>query len=218
MVEIWHSLGVDWTSLPIKVTQQVFENTGIGFIYTPLHFPLTKTIWEYRDQIGKRPPFATMELIWCPIAGNAHVLTGFVHPPTETMFQEAFQFTTVKGLESSCDLPRDRTAIIGLGLPTTIERLHLVAREYGFTSNNVPLSSIKELRVNIQEVLDGKTSPFMETALWNGGFYLWRSGICSDMKQAIAQTKELLTSGAVAAKLQQLVHSLNDVYRFSDHR
>jgi len=85
LVDIWHSLGIDWTGLPLEKTQQVFEKTGIGFVYTPQNFPLTKSIWEYRDQLGKRPPFATMEIIWCPYAGNAHIMTGFVHPPTLTL-------------------------------------------------------------------------------------------------------------------------------------
>lgn len=74
LVEIWQGLGVDWTGLSLEQTQQVFETTGLGFIYLPQHFPMAQLIFDYRDQIGKRPPFATMELIWCPYAGDAHIL------------------------------------------------------------------------------------------------------------------------------------------------
>jgi anthranilate phosphoribosyltransferase len=217
LVDIWQGLGVNWTGLPLEKTQHIFEQTGIGFIYTPHHFPLTESLWEYRDQLGKRPPFATMELIWCPYAGDAHIITGFVHPPTEGLFQTALalqgitDFTTVKGLEGSCDLPRDRTAIIGLGGTTPkeadtapIERLHLTARDYGFAMKNVPLGSLEELIANLKEVLDGKPSELMDTALWNGGFYLYRSGICSDVQEGIAKAKQLLTSGAVTNKLQEI--------------
>ena len=58
LIEIWQGLGVDWTALRLIKTQQVFAQTGIGFVYTPKHFPLTQSIWEYRDQLGKRPPLA----------------------------------------------------------------------------------------------------------------------------------------------------------------
>jgi anthranilate phosphoribosyltransferase len=223
LIEIWQALGINWTGLSLEKTQQILEQTGIGFVYAPVHFPLTTSIWEYRDQLGKRPPFATMELIWCPYAGDAHIVTGFVHPPTETMFQEAFtrrgvtKFTTVKGLEGSCDLPRDRTAIIGLssfiaplesGL-IPIERLLLVPREHGFTSHNVPLGTTEELVIEMQRVLAGEPGELMQTALWNAGFYLWRSGISSDVKEGIAKAEELLKSGAVAKKLQQLVEVLS---------
>ncbi|MCF4968073.1 anthranilate phosphoribosyltransferase family protein [Nostoc sp. CMAA1605] len=214
LVEIWQGLGVDWTSLSLANTQAILEKTGIGFVYTPKHFPLTNSIWEYRDQLGKRPPFATMELIWCPYAGETHLVTGFVHPPTEGMFQTALglrgvtKFTLVKGLEGSCDLPRDRTAIIALSQPPQdIERLLLSPHDYGFTTKNVPLNTTTELLDQMQEVLAGKPNELMQTALWNGGFYLWRSGICSNMQAGIVKAKELLTTGAVAEKLRELVNS-----------
>lgn len=218
LVEIWQALGVDWTELSLAQTQLILERAGIGLVYLPQHFPQAQKLFEYRDQIGKRPPFATMELIWCPYAGDAHLISGFVHPPTEIMFQVALalrgtnKFTTVKGLEGSCDLPRDRTAIIGMSAPSTphatpippLERLHLVPRDYGFSSKNVPLTSTEQLIEDIQSVLQGLPSELMQTALWNGGFYLWRSGICPDMESGIAKAKDLFTSGVVAQKLQEL--------------
>ncbi|MDZ8185389.1 MAG: anthranilate phosphoribosyltransferase family protein [Nostoc sp. ChiSLP02] len=220
LIDIWQGLGVDWTALPLAKTQQVFAETGIGFIYLPQHFPLSLSIWEYRDQLGKRPPFATMELIWCPYAGDAHIISGFVHPPTEGMFQIALElrgvtkFTLVKGLEGSCDLPRDRTAIVGLSSSVAspeIERLHLVPRDYGFTTKNVPLGTTEELVADIQDVLAGKPGELMQTALWNGGFYLWRSGICPNMPEGLAKAEELFTNGVVAAKLQELTQAVNSV-------
>jgi anthranilate phosphoribosyltransferase len=212
LIEIWQGLGIDWTGLSLAQTQQVFEETGIGFIYTPKHFPLNQTLWEYREQLGKRPPLATMELIWCPYMGEAHIIAGFVHPPTETMFQIALglrgvkKYTFIKGLEGSCDLPRDRTAIIGLSSsnPEVLTRLQLAPREYGLITKNVPLSTTKELIKDMQGVLTGKSSELMQTALWNGGFYLWRTGICSDMQAGIDKAAELISSGLVAAKLQQI--------------
>lgn len=218
LVEIWQGLGVDWTNLPLAKTQQVFEQTGIGFVYTPQHFPLINRIWEYRDQLGKRPPLATMELIWCPYAGEVHMIPGFVHPPTETLFQLTLalqnitKYTLVKGLEGSCDLPRDRTAIIGLSSPSgQLERLHLVPRDYGFTTKNVALGTTEELLAEMQEVLAGNPTELTQTALWNGGFYLWQSGICPDMPSGIAKAEELLISGVVADKLQQLSQVVNSI-------
>jgi anthranilate phosphoribosyltransferase len=212
LIEIWQGLGIDWTSLSLEQTQQVFEQTGIGFIYTPKHFPLNQTLWEYREQLGKRPPLATMELIWCPYTSDAHIIAGFVHPPTEGMFQTALglrgvnKYTFIKGLEGSCDLPRDRTAIIGLSSsnPEILTRLQLAPSEYGFITKNVPLTTTEELIKEMQGILTGKTSELSQTALWNGGFYLWRTGICSDMQTGIDTATELISSGVLAAKLQQI--------------
>jgi anthranilate phosphoribosyltransferase len=57
---------------------------------------------------------------------------------------------------------------------------------------------------DMQSVLQGKPSELMQTALWNGGFYLWGSGICPDMRSGIAQAEALLTEGQVAEKLQEI--------------
>lgn len=227
LIDIWQGLGVNWSGLCLVQTQQVFAATGLGFIYLPQHFPQAQQIFDYRDQIGKRPPFATMELIWCPYAGDAHIISGFVHPPTEIMFQVAFAmrgttaFTTVKGLEGSCDLPRERTAIIGMSSPHTphqtqiapLQRLQLVPRDYGFGSKNVPLVSDPQLIADLQSVLQGEPSELMQTAIWNGGFYLWRSGVCPDLSSGLAEAKNLFTSGQVAKKLQEIVQALSSTPR-----
>ena len=76
--------------------------------------------------------------------------------------------------------------------------------EYGFTTKNVSLGTTQELLANIKSVLAGKSGELMQTALWNGGFYLWQSGICPDMQQGLTKAEELIASGAVAAKLQEL--------------
>ncbi|VXD20510.1 conserved hypothetical protein [Planktothrix serta PCC 8927] len=236
LIEIWQGLGVDWSKLSLSQTQQVFEATGLGFVYLPQHFPEAERLVTYRREIGKRPPLATMELMWKPYLGQATVVSGYVHPPTETMFREAFQlrevteFITVKGLEGSCDLPRDRTCIIGLRQPSlgtqqvkhptpegqdsdpteedfSFERLLLHPRDYGLGGKEVPLPSTQILIEQIQTVLAGQTSEFMKAAIWNGGFYLWRSGVCSDLESGLSQAESLLTQGKVQAKLQEIQHS-----------
>ncbi len=222
LIHFWQALGVDWTRLSLAQVQAVFETTSISFIYLPTHFPLAQGLVPYREQIGKRPPFATMELIWSPYNGDAHVVAGFVHPPTESMFEHAlhlrgvYSFTTVKGLEGSCDLPRDRTAIIGLGNscpslpasrspePPLLKRLQLSTRDYGFETKNVPLEPLAQLVKTMSAVLEGQPSELMQSTLWNSGFYLWRCGACPSVAAGIAETKALLTQGKVKQKLQEL--------------
>jgi anthranilate phosphoribosyltransferase len=211
LIEVWRGLGVNW-ALTLDQVQPVLEQTGLGFVYLPYHFPLAQGLVAYRDQIGKRPPLATVELIWSPYAGDAQFIAGFVHPPTETMFTETFalrgvsRFATVKGLEGSCDLPRDRTAIIGLGQPdgSALERLLLSCRDYDLAGKDVPLTNVTQLVEDIQAVLQGKAIEMMQSAIWNGGFYLWRCGASSDLQSGLTQAEMLLTSGQAQAKLQQL--------------
>jgi anthranilate phosphoribosyltransferase len=216
LIEIWRRLGVDWRTLRLEKVQQVFDNTGLGFVYLPKHFPQATALVPYRREIGKRPPFSTMELMWCPCAGDVNVISGYVHPPTEGMFQKAFElrgiknYTTVKGLEGSCDLPRDRTAIIGISKPDAeFERVLLSHGDYGFSSTNPGFESASELLKEMQEVLLGKPSELMQSAIWNGGFYLWRSGVCLDINSGLIEAETLLSSGKVVQKLEEVSQAVS---------
>ena len=210
LIEIWQLLGVDLTDLSLPQNEKLLAATGISFVYIRQHFPQAYSLVPYREQIGKRPPFATLELIWLPVVGDAHLVSGFVHPPTETRFQETFSlrkvehYTTVKGLEGSCDLARNRTAIIGLGSPEGFDRLHLHPRDYNLDGTDLPLESKAQLIEQIKLVIEGKNCELMPSAILNGGFYLWRFGVCSDLASGFAQAEKMLTKGEVRIKLQQL--------------
>jgi anthranilate phosphoribosyltransferase len=162
-IDIWRHWQLPLEGLTLDQTRTLLQQTGFGFVYLPQHFPLAADLVPYREQIGKRPPLATIELFWCPYGGNAHVVSGFVHPPTEALAKNTFalqgreQFTTVKGLEGSCDLPRSRTAIVGMAQPDgELERLLLHAPDYGFTSEDPPLADEAGYLADITAVLAGK--------------------------------------------------------------
>jgi len=210
LIEIWQGLGADFTQLTLAQAQQILKTTGLGFVYLPQHFPQAHEFVPYREQIGKRPPSATAELIWSPYAGDFHLVAGYVHPPTEERFREVFRllnirnFTLVKGLEGSCDLPRDRTAIVSVGRPDeslSFERLKLNPRDCGFADREVPLDSPPQLFAQIRDTLNGEASALAESAIWNGGFYLWRCGVCTDLERGLARAEALLKGGDCQQKL-----------------
>lgn len=212
LIEIWQGLGVNWNRYNIPQIQNILEKTHLGFVYLPNHFPLAQEIVPYRSQIGKRPPLSTLELIWCPYAGQPHIISGFVHPPTEQMFQDAHTlrgvstYTTVKGLEGSPDLPRDRAAIIGhLNPDKQFERIIVHAWDYQLGGKDFPLSeTTAELITEMHATLQGKFTEMTKSAIWNGGFYLWHCGICSDLEAGLAKAEQMLIKGEIAEKLEQI--------------
>jgi anthranilate phosphoribosyltransferase len=214
-VDIWEALGVNYRSLSLTESQQLLEKTGIGFYYLPQHFPLAHQLIPYREDIGKRPPLATIELIWSPYAGDANLISGFVHPPTEQRFREVFplremqQLITVKGLEGSCDLARNRTGIVGITQPEKeFQRLHLHPETYGFAGRDILLESRDKLTEQLTTIIQGKPGELMSAAIWNGGIYLWLCGVCSDLKTGLTKAEELIQTGVVADKLKELQRNL----------
>ena len=239
LIEIWQGLGIDFSQLSLKNTQEVFNQTGLGFIYLPRHFPLTTNLVKYRWEIGKRPPIATMELIWCPYQGKSHLISGYVHPPTAGLFRQALElreyntFTVIKGLEGSCDLPRDRTVIIGIPPqsdsstnqgyrpdPTNGDRINekdglihffLHPPEYGYGGKEIPLKSDAEAIHDLHQILQGQAGEPLATAIWNSGFYLWHCGISDNLKAGLAEAEKLLTGGKVAEQLGKIGQLINQL-------
>lgn len=212
LIEIWQGLGVDWQGLSLKAIQQIFQRTFQGFLYLPDHFPEAHNLVPYRDQIGKRPPLATIELMWCPYDGPCQVVVGYVHPPTEQLAKKTLSlskiqnFITVKGLEGSNDLPRARTAIIGIHhFLLNEERLLLHARDHQLGSpSEPPLNSFPDYLNTLKETLNGKPTNLRPAAIWNGGFYLWRGGITDSLEQGLQLAKELLDSDRLVKQLSLL--------------
>lgn len=218
LAEIWRGLGVEWRGVSLQRTQDIFEKTGLGFVYLPAHFPEAMTLVEPRRDIGKRPPIATLELMWSPYAGDALIACGYVHPPTEGLFRTALgyrnqiRFMTVKGLEGSCDLPRDRTCIIGVNHPDgEFERLLLHPSDYGCNGKEVPFNSTEELVGQTQAVLAGEPGELMPAAVWNGGFYLWRSGVAESLEAGISEAKRLLAEGHVSRQFDAIATAVGAI-------
>jgi anthranilate phosphoribosyltransferase len=213
LVDIWQEWGINWAEVSFERIQEIFAKTGLGFVYTPTHFPLAAGLTPYRDQIGKRPPIATLELMWCPYAGEAHLIFGYVHPPTErtaliaaSLRGTPHQISTVKGLEGSTDLTRDRTAIIGVhpAGQEEVERIFLHHYDYGLSNLNAPLLPTPELIASFDSVLRGEPSNLLDSVVWNAGFYLWHCGAVSDINTGMLQSRELLSSGAVREQLAKI--------------
>jgi anthranilate phosphoribosyltransferase len=214
LMDFWRHWGADWGSLDLAGVQRVFAETNLAFIYTPKHFPLAQGLVTYREQIGKRPPIATLELLWSPYAAASHLIFGYVHPPTEKTALIALELrgtelpiTTVKGLEGSCDLPHDRTVIIGTGKPTELSRILLHHQDYEVSNINPALTD--HIFTDLDDLLQGKPNDLQESAVWNGGFYLWHCGIAKDMAAGMDQARELLASGRASQKLQQIISKVS---------
>jgi anthranilate phosphoribosyltransferase len=223
LVEIWQGLGVDFTHLTQEQVQKVLEKAQLTLVYLKQFFPLAQRIVPYREEIGKRPPFATIELVWSPYLGDAHLISGFVHPPTEELFQDLLplrnvkHFTTCKGLEGSMDLPLSRTAITGLGdaqkTSLSLKRCMISAGDYGFKEKDVLLESLAQSIEQIQLVINGKNSLLWESAIFNGGFYLWRLGLCEDIETGLKKAETLLLDLTVKEKLKQLQDLCSNPFR-----
>jgi anthranilate phosphoribosyltransferase len=100
--------------------------------------------------------------------------------------------------------------------------LTLSARHYGFSSEDVAIAEAPEIAQKIIAALKGEPSEYLNSVLWNSGFYLWlyrlqnrdlqsgdlqsgdlQSGdLQNDINEAISDAQEVIRSGAAMQKLQ----------------
>ncbi len=210
-VELFKAIGLSLTNLPIQKVQECFNKNGFSLIHQPDHFKLAENMISYREEIGKRPPIASMELIWTAHQGNHLLINGFVHPPTEKRAIETLtllgenNIITIKGLEGGIDIPISRPCITGHKEENTIKRLILHPRDYKFQSKDLEWNSLEKWSKDAIEALNFR-GPLKEALTWNGAVYLWFSGVTQNLDEGIKFSELLLSSGAAMDKLNQIIN------------
>ncbi len=210
-IELFKCLGLNMENLNIKKVQDGFDSHGLAIIHQPDHFPEAESLIEYRDQIGKRPPLATMELLWTAHEGEHLLISGFVHPPTEQKAWETAkirgekELITIKGLEGSNDLPTSRACIAAVSENNKPnKRLILHPTENGFYKKDIKWESLKIWNSQALEALENK-GPLTKSIIWNAGVYLWLSKTTLDLQEGINKAKYFLESGEAKIMLQKLI-------------
>ncbi len=209
-MELFAALGLDLGALPLPALQRGLERHQLALIHQPDHFPLADSLNQVREDLGKRPPVASLELLWTAHRGPHLLVSGFVHPPTEARAWKALQLCgetdlfTVKGLEGSTDLPISRACITARVRAGEVERLILHPRDHGCYEQEPPWSDLTGWAQQARAAL-GAQGALHKSLVWNAGAYLWQSGHQEDHRSGLAMADDLLRSGAVLAKLQDLI-------------
>ena len=65
-LELFKALGLDLSGLHLGSVEEGFKRHGFALIHQPEHFPIAESLVGYREELGKRPPVASLELLWTP--------------------------------------------------------------------------------------------------------------------------------------------------------
>lgn len=213
LIEIFKGLNIDFTHLSLTKIQQIFEQTYLGFLYTRTQFLYAQNLMPYRDEIGKRPPFATIELIWQPYLGETKLISGYVHNATEKIIIDAFKerqfnnFTLIKGLEGSPDLSLNKTNIILVNQTDDnqeLKYLKIKAKDYNLQGEDLSLESTQIYLEEAEKVLRGENSSLTKAVIFNGGFYLFNLGICDTIEEGLTLATKVINEGKLQQKRQEI--------------
>ncbi len=224
--ELLQAMGLPLARLSWSSMAQLFEAEGLALMHQPSHFALAEGLIAVREQIGKRPPLATLELLWSCCASPDLQVSGFVHAPTEQLMADSWALLgvgnglTVKGLEGGVDLPTSRVSIAAhwhQPAPTNgetsdseaqSERLILQAKDHGLRADEVELTTLEDWSAMARAALDGN-GPLLKPLIWNSGFLLWRCQQQPSLEAGLASAEALLSSGSVRECCQELEGALS---------
>ena len=215
-MELFQYVGIDFSGLTIAAVQDCLDQETLALTHQPLHFPAAEALVEIRDELGKRPPVASLELLWSPHKGAHLLVSGFVHPPTESRAWAALaeygerNVVTVKGLEGSTDIPTSRVGILAHVRDGQTERQIFHPRDHGYFGQDLVWSDEEAWSRMAEAALQGH-GPLRRAVLWNSGSYLWFLNRERCLPDCLAEADELLASGQVRRKrdrLRQVLQSM----------
>jgi len=209
--ELFQALGINLTGLSIEQLQNFFNHNNLALIHQPDHFPLAENLIPYRDQIGKRPPLASMELIWTCHQGNHLHISGYVHSPTEERHWKTLELLgekyilTVKGLEGGIDLSISRSATIGQYKNQHGTRSVFHPKDYECLGQDIAWNNIEEWQRFALQALHGE-GPLTKALEWNAGIYFFYAGLSCGIKEGINKAKEIIISRFALKHLEKLIN------------
>ena len=208
-LDLFRLLDLNLDGLPLSTVQDGFNNHGFALIHQPDHFRMAESLIDYREQLGKRPPVASLELLWTAHQGAHLLVSGFVHPPTESRAWEALRLAgetnllTVKGLEGGTDLPIGRACITARVRNGVAERMILHPRDHGCHNADVEWSTESTWQSQAFDALRNR-GPLSEALRWNAGAYLWIAGLSDSLDSGIDKAAAVLDEGRALDQLDQL--------------
>ena len=215
-MELFQSVGIDFAGITIAAVQHCLDQENLALTHQPLHFPEAEALVEIRDELGKRPPVASMELLWSPHKGDHLLVSGFVHPPTESRAWAALaehgerNIVTVKGLEGSTDIPTSRAGILAHVCDGQPERRILHPRDHGYFGTD-PIWDGEKAWSGMAEAALASHGPLHRAVIWNSGSYLWFLNRERSLPDCLAEAAELLANGRVRQKRDRLHHLLQNM-------
>ncbi len=215
--DVLAALGVNIDLTPEQIGHCIAE-AGIGFMFAPAHHPATKNVAPTRAELGTRTIFNLLGPLSNPAGVKRQMVGVFSKQWTEPLAQVlknlgAEQVWVVHGSDGL-----DEITTSGSTTVTALE--NGTVRSFEINPEDVGLRRVKpealrggDAQANaksVQDVLEGKKTPFRDVALLNAAAALVVAGKAKDLKAGFKLASHSLDSGAAEGRLDRLIVVSND--------
>ena len=210
--DVLEALGAVIELQPDQVSACIAE-TGMGFMFAPIHHPAMKNVAPVRKELGVRTIFNILGPLTNP-ASAPNILMGVFHPDLV-----GIQVRVLRKLGAKRALVvwgRDGMDEISLGGATMVGELRgddvveyeIHPEDFGISmaaSRNLRVENSEESMVLLKEALDGKDGLPREIVALNAGAALYAAGRAVSIADGIDQARKAIAAGKARAKLDEFV-------------
>jgi anthranilate phosphoribosyltransferase len=215
--DVLTALGVNIDLTPEQIGLCIRE-AGIGFMFAPAHHPAMKNVGATRVELGTRTIFNLLGPLSNPAGVRRQMIGVFSKHWTEPLAQVlknlgAERVWVVHGSDGL-----DEITTSG---PTSVTALEGGAiRSFEISPEDVGLAKVKPESLRggdaqsnakaVEDVLEGKKTPFRDVAILNAAAALVVAGKAKDLKAAVDLAIHSIDSGEAEGRLDRLIVVSND--------
>lgn len=210
--DVLEALGIH-TSISPAASIELLKREGLTFLYAPNVHPRLKKIGIARKMIGKPTIFNLVG----PLTNPIRLLTQYTGINRSDFTMEYADVLRILGRKRAIVVcgagGMDEASLAGVNQLVLVDNGDLIP--FKLTANDVglasaPISAIQggDSHTNakiLHNVLQGETSPYLDTVLFNSGIGLFASGIVSSIQEGVKLAKDTIHSGKALEKLEAAI-------------
>ena len=210
--DVLEALGAAIELQPAQVAQCIAE-TGIGFMFAPLHHPAMKVVAPVRREMGVRTLFNILGPLTNP-ASAPNILMGVFHPDLVgiqvRVLQElgANRALVVWGRDGMDEISLGAATLVGELRDGVVHEYDIHPEDYGIAmaaSRNLRVNDAAESKAMLLAALDNTPCLARDIVVLNAGAALYAAGVADSIDRGLVSAREAIVSGAALAKLEEFV-------------
>lgn len=214
--DVLAALGVDVEMGP-EGAGRALDEIGVCFLFAPLFHPAMKEVMPVRRELGVRTVFNVLGPLTNP-AGARRQLMGVYEARLVPVLAEVLaqlgstHALVVHGADGLDEITTTTTTTVGEARLDEDGEARVTVYEMAPEDVGLARASLDDLRGGepaenadlMRRVLAGDPGPLSDITAFNAGAALYVGGAAASIAEGVGQARELLASGAAAAKLEEL--------------
>ena len=210
--DVLEALGANIMLTADQVALSIAE-TGIGFMFAPSHHAAMKHAAPVRKELGIRTIFNILGPLTNP-AGAPNQLLGVFHPDLVGIQVRVLQrlgsehVMVVYGMNGMDEVSLSGETMVGELKAGEVREYVVHPSDFGlpvYDSRVLRVANQQESVDCIRRALGNEDGPIRDIVLLNAGAALYCAGVAGSVAEGVRHAREVVASGAAAAKLEQFV-------------